>query len=105
MLNNDMSKHFVTSFSQVGDDYGNNLNNEFQDSCFLHDIDSLYDIIHNLSDKDRLYFTLRYDIFTCKIQRTYKAVSELMCVSEETARKEVRRITQDVLTKIQQYNL
>lgn len=105
MLNNDMSKHFVTSFSQVGDDYGNNLNNEFQDSCFLHDIDSLYDIIHNLSDKDRLYFTLRYDIFTCKIQRTYKAVSELMCVSEETARKEVRRITQDVLTQIQQYNL
>lgn len=102
MNNNEMSKYFVTYFSQIARDYGNNLNNELDDRSYLfNDINFIHDIVYNLSNKDRLYFTLRYDIFTCKIVRSYKAVSELMYVSEETARKEVRRVTQIVISELQ----
>jgi RNA polymerase sigma factor (sigma-70 family) len=108
MENNDMSKHFVTSFSQIGYDYGNNLNNELNNelnnSNIFNDINFINDIVNNLSDKERLYFTLRYDILTFKIERTYKDISEIMCVSEETARKEVRRITQIVISEIEGFS-
>jgi len=103
--NNDISKYFVTSFSQVGEDYGNNLKNELEYSSNIQNKNYLYDIVDNLSDKERLYFTLRYDIFTCKIERSYKSVSELMNVSEETARKEVRRITHIVINEIEHFSL
>ena len=104
MENNDMCKHYVTTFSQIGYDYGNNLSNELNDSYLLNDKNYIYDIVDNLSDKERLYFTLRYDILSCKIERTYKDISELMCVSEETARKEVRRITQIVISEIEGFS-
>lgn len=100
MKDNNMSPNFVTSFSQIDDNYENNLQSKFTNDCVLQEIDYLYDIIYNLSNKDRLYFTLRYDIFTCKIRRTYKNVSQLMCVSEETARQNIRRITRDVVSQI-----
>ena len=103
MENNDMSKHFVTYFSQIGYDYGNNLNNGLNDSYLFNDINSIYDIVDNLSNRERLYFTLRYDISTCKVERSYKYVSELMCVSEETARKEIRRITQIVIGEMEKF--
>lgn len=96
MDNNDISKHFVTYFSQIGDDYSNSLkNNDICNDNFI------YNIVYNLSNKERLYFSFRYDIFTCKIHRSYKAVSELMGVSEETARKEVRKVTQIVISEIE----
>lgn len=99
MDNNDISKHFVTYFSQIGDDYGNSLKNN--DICLSNDINFIYNIVYNLSNTERLYFSFRYDIFTCKIHRSYKAVSELMGVSEETARKEVRKVTQIVISEIE----
>lgn len=95
MESNDMSKTFVTSFSQIGKEYGNNI--PTMEESYQH-TSNLESIIRNLPTKDRLYITLRYEVYSCEVQRSYKEVSRLMKVSEETARKEVRRIMADIIS-------
>ena len=95
----EFKKHFVTSFSNIDKEYHKHVISNFNNSCNQY-LNDLYFIVDNLPIKDRLYFRYRYDIFTCRIQRSYKDVGILMCVSEETARKNIIRITKDVINKL-----
>lgn len=97
---NNMSNFRVTSFSHIDENYDKSLESKFKNYCTIQTIEMLYAIIQSLTPKERSYFTYRYNIYTCKIQRTNKEVAHLMCVSEETARKEILRVTKLVIEMI-----
>ena len=98
---NNMSNFHVTSFSHIHSDYDKKIESEFRNYCSSESPEELYSILQMLTPKERNYFTYRYNIYTCKIHRTNKEVAQLMCVSEETARKEIIRITKFVVQMLQ----
>lgn len=99
-----MSNFYVTSFSHIHSNYDKTIESEFNHYCLLESPEELYSILQILTPKERNYFTYRYNIYTCKIHRTNKEVAQLMCVSEETARKEIIRITKFVVQMLQYNN-
>ena len=99
-----MSNFHVTSFSHIHSDYDKKIESEFRNYCSSESPEELYSILQMLTPKERNYFTYRYNIYTCKIHRTNKEVAQLMCVSEETARKEIIRITKFVVQMLQYNN-
>lgn len=58
-----------------------------------YNVDDLKDILNEMNGTDRLYFNYRYDIVNMRIKNSNKKVGILMCVSEESARKNLIRIT------------
>ena len=92
-----MNDFRVTTFTHIDKDYDKNLQSTFKDICNIESLETLYEILQILPQKDKNYFRYRYNIYTCKIQRTNKEVAQLMCVSEETARKEIIRVTENVI--------
>jgi transposase len=101
LKSNNMSNFYVSSLSHIDANYEKSLESNFNIKCHLESPETMYEILHMLTSKERNYFTYRYNVYTCKIQRTNKEVAQLMCVSEETARKEIIRITKIVLEILQ----
>ena len=64
----------------------------------------IFEIVDELSPTDRLYFKYRFNIYTGKVIRTNKHVAELMCVSEDKAVIELKRIRKEVTEKILKYS-
>lgn len=98
-----MSEYYVTSFSYIDANYDKSLESNFYNHCQLESPETIYEILQVLTQKERSYFTYRYNTYTCKVQRTNKEVAKLMCVSEETARKEIMRVTEIVLKTLQNF--
>lgn len=101
LKSNNMSNFYVSTFSHIDANYEKSLVSNFNDKCHLETPETMYEVLHMLTPKERNYFTYRYNVYTCKIQRTNKQVAQLMCVSEETARKEIIRITKIVVEFLQ----
>ena len=87
LKSNNMSDFRVTLFSHIDSEYHKNLESTFTNICHIESFDTLYEILQTLPQKDRNYFRYRYNIYTCKIERTNKEVAQLMCVSEETTKR------------------
>ncbi len=104
MKNQNMSNFYVTSFSHIDTNYDKSLQSKLNNQCKLEIPQTMYEILQMLTPKERNYFTYRYNTYTCEIQRTNKEVAELMYVSEETARKEIKRVTKMLVGLLQNLN-
>lgn len=93
------SKSFVTPMSFNTKRLPLNIKN-----IYNIELDHLYDIINSLNHKDKLYFKYKYDIYTGKPHRSTKHVAELMCVSEEKARRELSKICNNITNQIKIFN-